>query len=173
MSDDYFRHWSDPKKKWTSDMLDGVLCEYMGYVGVCGTKFGGLDGVDPMDNKMKHMRSQSSDKYENGFLRQLILDAARYPDGSAVAYKLETIFHDARAVFYKAGTNEECAFEGKSWSSEVATAIAALRLFKTLGPLKELPSWFACKKACKQYKENPFCPSDWPPEEDKQARPAD
>lgn len=138
---------------------ESYLPEYMGWTDIDSDDGVCLRGFDPMNGRLKLIRSHVWDEQVTAWIRDVITEVMKYADGTEIGYRLEGKRWEMRASFYPIGTESKWrAFEATSEYARKSTAIAALRLFKALGPLPNLPDWYACKKVRKAYLLNPYKP---------------
>lgn len=147
----YFENGKPCKQEIDSWTLDAELCEFMGWYNVDSPDGVSLRGNSPVNGRHQYVRPYSVDANANTMLRTSILHSMKYRDGGKIVMQATVDSSMARVVFFRQGTDEQDAFEGKAWCLETAAAIAAYKLFKKLGPLPGL--MYANKKQDKLYKE--------------------
>ena len=159
--------WPDENEEF-NHYLDARLCDYMGWENVDSPDGACLRGTNPMNGKCVLIRSHSSDPYMSNLLAKVIVESMRYPNGGKVQFCLQGYLNDGpclnhglewRATFWrdgvKLGSTLAVPFEGRSWSPQHAIGIAALRLFRKLGPLQHVVA-LLCEKCHKAYERGEF-----------------
>lgn len=135
---------------------EAYLPEIMGWTDIDSDDGVTLRGINPMNGKARLIPSHVWDEDVTCMIRDLILEIMKYPDGGEIGYRLDGKRWEMRACFFRLGTDEKDKFECVSEFSRTSTALAAFRLFKSLGALPELPNWYACKKVRERYKLRPY-----------------